>query len=293
MSSKILTITAVIFLCLIYCLSFILEKSISYSPEISLQFVPSAKVVQALSINQEPLIADLFFARTAIHLGGNYKTPGNRNLDWMYANLDLVTSLDPDFRSAYFYGGMIIPLGEEQVKRGIKFLEEAMQRSPRDWHLPFWIGCNYYFELQDYLAAAEYFARAAKLPSSPEFLDSVRAVIFYKAKQPKTALNILEALSSSIENKEAKVLLERKINWLKNILELEGGVARFKDRFTRLPESLEELVSRGLLKAIPADPFGQGYFLDKNTGNVKSVFGSNQPAKQKDAASPRLVDRLR
>jgi tetratricopeptide (TPR) repeat protein len=274
-------------------LSFTLEKSISYFKEISLQFAPSVKVVKALSISQEPLISDLFFASTAIYLGGNYKTPKNRNLDWMYGNLEVITFLDPDFRSAYFYGGMIIPLGKEQVKRGIKFLEEGMQRSPRDWHLPFWIGCNYYYELKDYPAAAEYFARAAKLPSSPEFLDSVRAVILYKAKQPKTALNILEVLRSSVESKEAKVLLERKINWLKNVVELEEVVARFKDRFLRLPDSLEELVSRGLLKSIPDDPFGQGYFLDSNTGNVKSFFGPNKQAEQKDAASQRPVDRLK
>jgi len=258
-------------------LSFNLEKNAHYLKEFSLRFAPSPEVVEALSVDQKPLLADLFFAKTAVHLGENYHTPEKRDLDWMYANLDIVTRLDPDFRGAYLFGGIAIPLDKKETKNAIKFLKEGLKRAPLDWHLPFWLGYNYY-QLDDYLTAADYFAQAAKLPSCPRFVESVRAMLYYKGDQPEAALTILQALIDSVEKKKDKELIEKKIAWLKNIVELEGAVKKFKEKFSRLPDNLEELVSSGLLTEIPEDKFGQGYYLDKKSGHVKSLFkfvGSN------------------
>ena len=294
MSQRVLSIIAIVLLSLILRLSSILEKQTAFIKDYTLRFAPSPKVVKALSMGQEPLIADLFFTRTAIHLGENYNTPEKINLDWLYANLDIVTTLDPDFRAAYFYGGMVIPLEKEEVKRAIIFLEEGRKRSPLDWHIPFWLGCNYYYELRDYSTAAEYFAQAAKLPSSPGYLKAVEAMIYYRADQPHTALAILGALDASVEKEEEKKLIEKKITWLKKIIELEERIKRFKERFARLPSNLEEIALFGLLKEIPEDPFGRGFYLDESNGHVKSEFGfkktPDSPEKEQKQICPRYTD---
>lgn len=277
-----------LFLSIYACI--ILEKQPSCFKELSLRFSPSPEAVEILSLNQKALFADLFFAHTVVHLGENYKTPEKRNLDFMYANLDIATRLDPDFRAAYFYGGMVIPLAEEETRRAIRFLEKGMQRAPLDWHLPFWLGCNYYYELGDYLRAADYFARAAKIPSSPAYLEPLRAMVYYKAAQPQTALAILESLEQSTENKAENKTLEKKVVWLRNIITLEEMVRRFNQKFGRLPESLKELISAGLLKELPEDSFGKGFFLDKNNARVKSLGVLYSHTSQKESSETGICD---
>jgi hypothetical protein len=71
-------------------------------------------------------------------------------------------------------------------------------------------------------------------------------------------------------------MLKKKIEWLKNIVFLEGKVRKFKELFGFWPKDLHELVQKGLIEAIPLDPFGKGYQLDKdlekNPGKVKSIL---------------------
>ncbi len=263
--------------CGISCITLVIFFSLALnncrlsSGEFSLRFSPSYKIAEAFSFGQRALVADLFFLRALIHFGEVYDRPEEKDAEWLYANLDVVTWLDPGFRSAYFYGGVIFASTEEEVKRANIFLLEAIKRAPREWRIPFWIGCNYYYEIKDYQAAIEYFRRAAGLPLSPPYIEAILAMLYYKASHPQTALAILQELKKSATNRREEVLLEKKIAWLSNIIELESRLAEFKEKFQRPPLSLEELVSKGVLNKIPEDPFGGGYFLEPDSGRVKSI----------------------
>jgi hypothetical protein len=52
---------------------------------------------------------------------------------------------------------------------------------------------------------------------------------------------------------------------------LTDAVARFRAATGRDPSGWDELVSAGLLDAVPQDPFGGAFFLDSGTGRVWST----------------------
>jgi len=66
---------------------------------------------------------------------------------------------------------------------------------------------------------------------------------------------------------------------------LERAISRYRERYTRAPERLEDLVTSGLLRSLPREPFGGRYLYDPQTQTVRSsemkerlkVYGKRRP----------------
>src|SRR3989338_3466341 len=94
-----------------------------------------------------------------------------------------------------------------------------------------------------------------------------------KPEEIKKGIAFLEGLAQSVKDPEQLKWIEIKLKWFKNIVELEGKVEQFRRLYGYAPLDLEKLIEAGLLKEIPADPFGVGYYIDKDSGRVKSKVG--------------------
>jgi len=68
----------------------------------------------------------------------------------------------------------------------------------------------------------------------------------------------------TIESWNRRVIVER------DIIYLERKVREFEKLFGRKPVSLEELLERRLIERLPLEPFGGYYYLDRQSGEVKS-----------------------
>jgi len=66
------------------------------------------------------------------------------------------------------------------------------------------------------------------------------------------------------------VWIEAKVEWLKTIVFLEDAAREFKRRFGRYPQELSELVKAGIIRDIPKDTFGKGFFWDNKEERVKT-----------------------
>src|SRR2546426_883611 len=66
---------------------------------------------------------------------------------------------------------------------------------------------------------------------------------------------------------------------------LEEAISRYRKRYNRAPERLEDLVTSGLLRSLPREPFGGRYLYDPQTQTVRSsemkerlkVYGKRRP----------------
>lgn len=234
-------------------------------------YFPSQDYLRLVSGTFRPLSAHLLFIKGVLEL--SEEIPDRQN----YLTKLFLTSiqLDPKLKSAYFFGGIVVPIKKEDIPLGIVFLKEAEKFDPKEWRIPYWIGFNY-LQLQDYLKAAEYYKKASELPNSPNFLKTNLAMLYYQAKRPELGLWYLEGLYQSVKDERLLELIKQKIDWLKNIVLLEEKVKEYKEIYGYWPKELEDLVRAGLLDKIPDDPFGKGYKLDeewyKNPGRVKSIF---------------------
>ena len=234
--------------------------------------VPPANYLKSICGSFQSFCADLFYIRgvMAVTESGEFKNRGDW-VDWVQKNFETATTLDPRLTQGYFFAGVVIAQNESNLKKGIRFLENGFKRNPNDWQIPYWIGFNYY-QLGDFLKAAEYYQKASANAFAPPFLKSNPAVFYYKASRPDLGVAFLEGLARSVKDPEQLKWIEIKLKWFENIVELEGKAEQFKRLYGAYPLNLEKLIEAGLLKEIPADPFGGGYYIDKDSGRVKSKF---------------------
>lgn len=237
-----------------------------------IDFVPQEKFVKGFCGTFDNFVSDLFFLRSVQYIGDT-KGYFRKNRLFILENLEVSFGLDPLFLGPVFFGGVVLSQSKDDVDRSIQFLQDAAEKNKSDWQIPYWIGFNYYYMLDNQLEAVKYFKIASSFPNAPRFLTSNQAMLYYKAKEPKLGLEFLEGLRESMKNKDkAGDWIDTKINWLKNIIYLEDKVNEFKTKYGRLPSGLEELAGRRLIDKVPQDPFGKGYYLDKESGRVKSKF---------------------
>lgn len=110
------------------------------------------------------LAADVWYMRFASYWG--YQLTHGRHFQNLAPLLDLITDLDPRFRTAYDYGALA--LGDSgQVDEAVKLLDKGAKVEPSDHWFPYKAGITLFFFSEDYLRAARYFERAAGLPGAP------------------------------------------------------------------------------------------------------------------------------
>lgn len=236
-------------------------------------FVPSPDYVKCLSGTFRPLFAQMFFMKGVLETA--QKT--SEKLDFLLALFQASIQLDPRLTDAAFFGGVVVPKTNQEMSRGIALLREAASLSPSEWRFPYWIGIVF-LQMEDYLNAAENFRHASELPDSPAFLKTNLALLYFQANRPETALKYFEGLGDSVKDRGTREAIQARIDWLKCIILLDGKVSEFQASHGRWPSHLDELVQKGLLKEIPPDPFGDGFYLDTSVASeskgcrVKSWF---------------------
>ncbi len=216
-------------------------------------------------------IADIFYIKGILAISDRiYFKKASEWIEWVQKNFEIAVSLDPYLVQGYFFAGIVVGRNKEGIKRGIDFLKKGLKLNPYEWRIPYWIGFNYY-QLGEFLKAAYYYKKASILPNSPKFLKSNVVMFYYQAQKPELGIVYLEGLLKSVRDPAQLKWIKRKLEWLKKIVFLEEKVKEFKKLYQRFPQSLEELVEKGLIKEIPKDTFGKGYYLDQKA-RIRSKF---------------------
>ena len=142
-----------------------------YQPENSLLWVRSGSVASKLSLGFTNLVADVYWMRAVIYYGGKHRTGPTPNYDLLYPLLDLVTSLDPQFRIAYRFGAIFLtegyPNGPGRPDQAMELLQRGIDRDSGRWVYYHDAGFINYWWLHDIPKAAEWFNRAADRPAHP------------------------------------------------------------------------------------------------------------------------------
>lgn len=234
-------------------------------------FLPKGEYLKPLVLGYEQLVADVVWLRTIQVLGDKVVTP--QGYDWAYHALDVVTTLDPKFAYAYQLGGVNLSALGNRPDLSNLLLEKGMRENPDVWQIPFYLGFNNFFYLNDFTSAAEYMAIASKLPGRPAYLPKLAARLYVQAGEPAVALDFLTRLYRETEDEKVRATLEQRIREVtveRDARFLENAIRRFREVYDRDPEDLGELIGKKIITEIPREPFGGYYYLNKDDGRVYS-----------------------
>jgi hypothetical protein len=236
-----------------------------------LRALPPAQYLKPALMGYHHLAADLLWLRLVQVVGKRSNTA--HEYEWLYHALDVITDLDPQYDYAYQVGGIVLSHLAQRIDLSNKLLQKGLEPNPTVWQIPFYIGFNYYFYLHDPDNAADYIARASRLPGRPPYLPLLATQLYAEGGNPETALNFLMAIRSQAPEGWIKEQLETRIMEVtieRDIRALDKAVSRYRQREGHLPYTLKDLLRRRDITALPMEPFGGQYTLDTTRGTISS-----------------------
>jgi len=230
-------------------------------------YISSPKILKRLSLGYDGLLADIYWTRAVQYFGSKHHE-GAQSYDLLAPLLEITTTLDPQLIVAYDYGANFLapqpPHGAGMPRRAIELAEFGIRNNPDEWRLYYQLGFIYYMELKDYAAAADAFARGARVSNAHPFLKVMAARMAEHAGDNEMARMLwTTAYQSSTEmsiraNAAAHL---RALQVDEDVSNLEKLVGMYRERTGHLPDSFVDLQRAGLLRGMPVDPLGHSYKL--------------------------------
>ncbi|HSF67535.1 MAG TPA: hypothetical protein VLA67_08905 [Nitrospiraceae bacterium] len=233
--------------------------------------LPKGEYLKPALLGYHHLGADILWLRL-IQVVGKKRNSADE-YEWIYHALDVITTLDPQYAYAYYAGGVILGDLANRPDLSIRLLERGVNANPEVWNIPFLLGYNYYFLLNDPAKGADYIMQAASRPGGPSYLPGLATRMAAEAGNPDTALAFLEARIRETQDPEMQEVLAYRMKEViieRDLRILESAVEAYRTQHLALPVRLIDLVVAGVLPILPQEPFEGEYRLDSKTGSVSS-----------------------
>jgi hypothetical protein len=248
-------------------------------------WLQSGTAADKLFLGYRSLVADVYWMRAVVYYGGKRRESAARedagaapdtNFDLLYPLLDLVTTLDPQFKVAYRFGAIFLteayPAGPGRPDLAITLLQRGIERDNARWEYMHDIGFVHYWWLKDYAKAAEWFRRAGDQPGAPSWLAPLAATTLAEGGERSSARLLWTQLHNSDIawlKRNAELRLQQ-LDAMDQIDELNGRIAEFKARQGKAPSDWRQIG----LRAAPVDPLGTPYAINRDTGLIDLGPGS-------------------
>jgi hypothetical protein len=213
-----------------------------------------------------PLIADYYWLM-AIQATGKARTEAEYRDIADYAQL--ITDLDPDFEYIYRFAALVVPFnrGREtwvNTRESTALLEKGLARFPNLVLLRTLLAYNYSVFQKEYVRAARLLEETAGLPGAPPYLPWLATRLYAQGGSFEAASAFADQFAARAEDPETRAAFEhrKKEIALERILQaMDRAVAAFRERTGRLPKTLTELSTSGVVARMPQDPLGGELYL--------------------------------
>jgi tetratricopeptide (TPR) repeat protein len=245
----------------------------------SLSLLPKGELLKTVSLGYSSVIADLLWLEVVQGIGEKQATESG--YQWIYHAADVVTTLDPKFEYSYQNAGIALAALGKQYELSNKILLKGIKNMPDDWQIPFYLGFNYFFYLNDTQNAAVYMSLAASLPGHSDYLPGLAARLYVEAKDPNLAIDFLKNIYQDAKDEDVKRQIEiriREVTIERDILFLNQALERYDQKYKKRVGSFSDLVSSNIINKIPEEPFDGYYFYDPG---LKGAQSSTHPERMK------------
>ena len=240
-----------------------------------LLYLPPKEIMQIVSLDYKNLVSELLFFRAIVYFGDKVETKVMPNWHWIYKAMETSTYLDPYNIDSYYFTEAVLAWDAKAPKEANIILERGAKFRNWDWYIPFFMGFNSFYFLKDNKEAAKWFSEAAKINKE---VAPIAAKFYYKVNETAFAIAFLRQMYEDAQNENVKRSIAIRLDALEKIFSLEKVVNQYKDRYNKMPENLEVLISEGIIDKLPQDPYGGNFFLDKE-GYIKTTSNLNFPSK--------------
>jgi hypothetical protein len=172
-----------------------------------------------------------------------------------------VNAVDPNMSYPYAFSVLTlpaIPLKDFQggLEDALAIGSQGLRSADPDWRIPYYMAMDYYLGLNDTKDALTYFDLAARTPGVPQFAERFSLNFGIGSNQRETTKELWITIRDSTNDEFTKARAQAYIDHLDDLDIIQAAAAQYKQAFGVYPTSTDELLARGILSAIPQDPFG-------------------------------------
>jgi len=207
------------------------------------------------------LMADYILLKGITFLGGRWETTDS-DLEAIHTLFRQSLTLDPYFFQTCFLTQAFLAWQGVKVEEAIELLKITHIHRDWDWQAGFFIGFDYYYFLNNNIAASEYLMETSRRPDTGSLIPMLAARLSQKGGETETAIAFLKTMYPTIEAEAIRSQIDMRLEALEGVLLIEKAMATFESSFNHPPESLRELVSSGILEKLPDNPYEKPFTLE-------------------------------
>lgn len=186
-------------------------------------------------------------------------------------SVSTIVEIDPYFYDAILVGVNVLPRLPGYLDESLKIGEKGTRSLSQRWDIPFFTGFNYWRYKGNKEKALEYFKISSRRPKVPTYVPGLAAIFMYEKGEYEKMKEFYSRIILDRNYPEVfKEIFKLEYKNINNLLELQKALNTYKKVYEKIPESLEELVSAGLIDKIPEEPFGGRYYIEKDKGIVRT-----------------------
>jgi hypothetical protein len=257
----------------------------------ALLFVPEPAELRLAATGFEEPLASLFWVRTVLVFGERYDTArGGAWTEWLHRMVSAVNTLDPTWRTAYFYGGTLLRVVGD-IEGSDAVFTEATRNLPDDPFFPFSLGMNAYLYRDDPATAGVFIGQAALLPGAPSWYAAAAAAMTARSGARDAGIDYLERVRATTDNPAIREDAERQLGRLRHAALVDGwtdACRRYRDEHGAPLPSPQALSELGIV--LPENPRGDAWIVGSD-GVVRSEGAEEERRKRARRDEWHLVGR--
>lgn len=201
-----------------------------------LTYVPSGKLLKPLVLDLDEAVAAALWIRGMLYFSDAYLQ--GKSYPWLGHILDVVTTLNPRFRPAYEFGGVVLTKEKRELPKTVKLLERGVSEFPKDWRLRLYAAMARLDLDSNHLAAAKYLEPITLDKEVPDHIRTLCASLLNKGGGRKVAVAFLVERYLHSDNSINREIFVDKI--LKLYPESGGDPAGARERAVYVRKILHE-----------------------------------------------------
>ncbi len=231
-----------------------------------LLYLPNEKLLNYFTGGLSSVVADLLWLQCIQYTAEEFK--GEHKYVWLNHMTDIITRLDPYFVDVYRYGGIFLAALKADSDASINLMKRGMLHNPDAWVLPYEMAMVYLLNRRESpgspAQAAQCLQWAVATETAPQYVLDLAANIARQHDLDEFERALWEDMLRNSSEKMLRELAQRKLHELAiadACHQLGKAVQLYEERHHRLPDSLNDLISGGIIERLPDDPLGGRYVL--------------------------------
>lgn len=235
-------------------------------------------MVRLLDMGFHPAVASFLWATTMPEILDLW-----RGRMEYFTDLAFVNAVDPKLSYPYAFSVLTLPAvppaeDSQSLAQANTIGEEGIANADPDWRIPYYMATNEFLYDKNDTAAAEDYDLAAETPGIPAYAARFSLNFGIETSQRQKVEQLWETIEASTNDPNEKLRAQAYIDHLQDFDYLDAASAQYKKEFGVFPTSTAELVERGIIPAVPVDPFGFTFIIQADGTSAIDLSTSSLPS---------------